>query len=152
MRDIKAYGWLMCLVAVGFFVLSPIVASAMEEHPMTCSPLKLSSGTVALGLGYSWGHGTLDYNGKKHPFKIEGLNVGSIGMHEASSTGKVCNLTKLEDLNGKYAGVFADATVGGGASAMTLRNQNGVIIDVTSATQGVSFSLAPSGVNIQLER
>lgn len=151
MKNIEKLSALTCLLVVGLFTVY-LPAAFASEAPLTCSPVQLSSGTIAAGIGYSWGHGTLNYNGKQYPFKIDGLDVGSVGVHEANSRGEVCNLTRLEDFNGNYAGVAAGATVGGGGSAMTLRNQNGVVLDLTSTTQGVSFTLAPSGVNINLQR
>jgi len=150
MRDVGRYGRVICLLTVGFLALY-LPAAFASEGALTCSPVKLSSGSIAAGIGYSWGHGRLDYNGKEYLFRINGVNVGSVGVNEARSTGTVCNLARLEDFNGTYAGVAAGATIGGGGSAITLRNQNGVVIDLTSTTQGVDFTLAPSGVSINLE-
>jgi len=48
------------------------------------------------------------------------------------------NLTKLEDFSGNYAAAGAEATVGGGAGATVMRNQNGVVIELMSTTQGAN--------------
>ena len=92
----------ICLLTVGFLALYLPAAFASEGAP-TCSLVKLSSGSIAAGIGYSWGHGKLDYNGRQYLFKISGLDVGSVGIREANSTGTVCNLARLEDFNGTYA-------------------------------------------------
>ena len=62
--------------------------------------VKLSEGTVAVGIGWSWGKGVLTYQGKTYPFKVEGLTVGEVGVTKAEATGDVFNLKKLEDFNG----------------------------------------------------
>ena len=38
------------------------------------------------------------------------------------------------------------ATVGGGAGTTIMRNQNGVVIELISTTQGASLKLAASGL------
>ena len=77
--------------------------------------ISFKSGSVAAGLGFSWGGGTLTYKGKKHEVKVQGMSVGKVGITKATATGKVYNLKKLEDINGNYVGVGAGATLGGGA-------------------------------------
>jgi len=51
-------------------------------------------------------------------------------------------LKKLADFNGNYTAAGAGATVGGGAGATIMKNQNGVVIELTSTTQGASLKLA----------
>jgi len=42
--------------------------------------------------------------------------------------------------------------VGGGGSAITMRNQNGVVIEALSTTQGVALSLGTGGASIKLKK
>ena len=77
--------------------------------------------------------------------------MGSVGASRASARGSVYNLKKLEDFNGTYAAVKAGATVGGGASASALKNQNGVRINLTSTSRGVKFTVAAEGVTLKLK-
>ena len=81
------------IVIVGLALVSN-VASAKEkkhtEHPD--GTISLSTGSVAAGIGFSWGSGTLTYHGKKYPFSIDGLSVGAVGISRATASGTVWHL------------------------------------------------------------
>ena len=49
--------------------------------------LRLTDGSVAAGIGFSWGRGTLTYAGKTYPVKVEGLSVGEVGPTRATAVG-----------------------------------------------------------------
>ena len=122
---------------------------AQEEKPD--ATLTLSKGQIAVGIGWSWGDGVLTFKGKKYPFKVGGLSVVDVGITKANAVGKVYHLKKLSDFNGTYAGAAAEGTIGGGAGISTMKNQNGVVIELLSTTQGVNFKLAGEGVKFTLE-
>jgi hypothetical protein len=125
---------------------------AVAQDKKVDATLTMSEGQVAVGIGYSWGKGVLTYEGKKYPFKVSGLSVVDVGITKATSSGKVYNLKKLADFNGNYTAGSAEGTLGGGAGALTMKNQNGVVIDLVSTTQGVNLKLALEGVKITLEK
>jgi len=141
MRRISA---LMAVAALG---LALSVAQAEETPDAT---LKLSGGSVAAGIGFSWGGGTLTYKGKDYPVSVKGLSVGDVGATKIEASGSVYNLKKLEDFDGNYTAAAAGATVAGGASASTMKNQNGVKINLVSTTQGLKFALAAGGVDMKI--
>ena len=62
------------------------------------------------------------------------------------------NLKKLEDFEGNYTAASAEGTVAGGAGALTMKNQNGVVIDLVSTTVGANLKLSVEGVKITLEK
>jgi len=124
-------------------------AQAKEKADAT---VRLSAGSVAAGIGYSWGSGTLHYKGKNYPFSIDGVSVGDVGVTKAEATGHVYNLHKLEDFNGNYTAGSAGATLGGGGSASAMQNQSGVKINLVSTTRGLKLKLAAEGVKIQLKQ
>jgi len=78
--------------------------------------------------------------------------VGDVGVKKADAVGKVYNLKKLSDFNGNYASAAAEGTVGGGAGASAMKNQNGVVVELTSTTQGINLKLAAEGVKLTLEK
>jgi len=133
--------------ALAFCVLS---AQAQEEMPD--ATVEFSGGSVAAGIGYSWGSGTLTYKGVKYPITVEGLSAGSVGVTDVTASGKVYHLAKLADFEGNYTSGSAGATVGGGGSVTKMANQNGVVINLVSTTQGLKFSLAAGGVKIRLKK
>jgi|SRR5215475_4008140 len=139
-------------VAALGLVLATHVVGAAEKEEKPDATITLSTGSVAAGVGFSWGSGVLVYQGKKHPIKIEGLSVGDVGISKASAKGKVYHLKKLSDFAGTYTSASAGATVGGGGSATAMQNQNGVLITLVSTSQGLTFKLATEGVKLELKK
>jgi hypothetical protein len=142
---------LMVSVLVLVMALSLVgLVFAKDEEPS--ATLKLSQGQVGVGIGWSWGKGVLTFQGKDHSFKVEGLSVGDVGVTRADAVGSVYHLKKLSDFNGTYTAAAAEGTLGGGAGVTTMKNQNGVVINLKSTTQGLNIKLAPEGVKLTLEK
>jgi hypothetical protein len=149
----------LSLVA-GIFVASLVLAA--DDVPPAAPAAKgsipsgyvwLSGGTVALGIGYTWGHGTL-YNSKdqkQYKFKLSGVSVADVGGAGINAEGEVYNLTNPADLGGNYSAYTAGMTVGEGGSIAYLKNEKGVVITLHSQTGGLRFNLAASGVTITLQ-
>jgi len=129
-------------------VSGPAVGAAKEKPDAT---LKLSGKSVAAGVGFSWGKGTLSYKGKQHPFSVDGLSVVDVGVSAIDATGNVYHLKRLEDFNGQYTAASAGAAVGGGAGISTMKNANGVVINLHAMTRGLKFKAGADGVKIHLE-
>jgi len=125
---------------------------AVAQDKMPDATRMMSEGQVAFGIGFSWGKGVLTFQGKEYPFKVKGISVVDIGITKATSSGKVYNLKKLEDFNGNYTAASAEGTLAGGAGALTMKNQNGVVIDLRSTTAGVNLKLSVEGVSLTLEK
>jgi hypothetical protein len=123
---------------------------AVAQEKKADATLKLSQGNVAAGVGFSWGKGTLSYQGKTYPVKVQGLSVGEVGVKRAEAAGSVYNLKKLEDFDGNYTAAGAGATVAGGADVSAMKNQNGVVIEMKSTTQGASLKLAAEGIKLSV--
>jgi hypothetical protein len=142
---------LITLVAVvGLVSLIGGLAGAQSKKPD--ATVELTEGSVAAGIGFTWGKGSLTYQGKKYPVKVAGLSVGEVGINRASASGSVFDLKKLEDFSGNYTAGGVEGTVGGGAGVTVMKNQNGVVIHLTSTTQGASLKLAASGVRLTLDQ
>jgi hypothetical protein len=140
---------LLTVVILSLFLCLSGMAMAQDKEPDAY--LELSEGSVALGIGYSWGEGTLAYQGKKYPVEVKGLSVIDVGVTKVTAFGKVYGLKKLEDFNGNYTAATAEGTLGGGAGATTMKNQNGVVIDLFTTTKGLNLKLAPSGISLKLK-
>ena len=106
-------------------VLAVLAAPARAEDKKPDATLKLTEGTMAVGIGWSWGKGELTYMGKTYKFKVEGATIGEVGKTEAKATGKVFNLKKLDDFDGVYAAAGAGATGGTGAERLGARQRQG---------------------------
>lgn len=139
------------LVAVGSLV-SLLAGLALAQAKKPDATLSLTEGTVGVGIGFSWGKGTLSYKGKTYPVKVEGLSVGDVGVQKATATGSVYDLKKLEDFDGNYTAGAAGATIGGGAGIAAMKNQNGVVIEMKSTTQGANLKLAAEGLKLSVQK
>jgi len=124
------------------------VATADDKPSGTVT---IESKSVALGVGVSWGDGKLRYKGKTHTFSVKGLSVVDLGVSKVSAKGKVFHLDKVEDFSGNYTAAQAGAAVGGGMSAVALKNQNGVVMELTSTQTGVKLTLAGEGIEVKLK-
>ena len=129
-----------------------LAAPAFADDKKVDATLKLSEGSFAAGIGWSWGHGTLTYKGKAYKVKVEGLSVGELGLTNVKAKGNVYNLKKLEDFDGVYAAGGAGATAGKGAEASALTNANGVSVLLTSTTKGASLKIAAEGIKLKIEK
>ena len=150
---------------LSFFVVLVAAAAAAADSGPSKSPVAegaipsgyvwLSGGTVAAGIGYSWGHGTL-YNSKdqkQYKFKISGVSVADVGAAGLNAEGEVYNLTSPADLSGNYSAVTAGVTIIEGGSLAYLKNdKTGVVIKLHSQTGGLRFNLAASGMHVTLQQ
>jgi hypothetical protein len=136
---------------VGVAALGTCLALAHADEKTPDAKIKLSAGSVSAGVGVHWGNGTLTYHGKEYPIEVKGLSVGDVGATRIAATGDVYNLSKLEDFDGNYTAVGAGAAIGGGGSAATMRNQNGVTVELVSTTQGVKVAIGGGGVEMKLK-
>jgi hypothetical protein len=143
--------WSGIIVALVLLISSGLVEvhlAAAQDVPS--GTIEFSGGSVAAGIGYTWGKGILIFEGKHYPLKIDGLSIVHVGVSHYTASGTVYNLTKVSDINGVYAAVSAGAAVAGGASATAMKNSKGVLIQMAATHMGINFSLAAKGVTIAL--
>lgn len=144
MHHIKKIGFLLLVsgVLAGF-------AQAAEKPDAT---IRFSGGSVAAGIGWSWGKGTLTYKGKDYPVSVKGLSLGKVGITKATASGEVYHLKSLKDFDGNYTAAGAGITLAGGRSAVTMKNQNGVRVRVISTNRGADITLGGAGVDLRIKK
>jgi hypothetical protein len=135
-------------LAVMMLAIGPM---ALAEDRSPSGTIAFSGGAVAVGIGYSWANGTLDFKGKKYPFSMDGLSIVDVGAASVEGSGEVYNLTNPQQFAGNYAAAGAGVTIAGGGSVVALQNQNGVVIHVHTTQQGLKFNLSASGVSIKMK-
>jgi hypothetical protein len=128
-----------------------LLASPAAAQPKPDATIDLTGRSVAVGVGYTWGGGTLHYRGKDYPLKVTGISVIDIGVSKFSARGDVFHLQQVNDINGVYHALEATAAVAAGAGVATLENDKGVQIKLTTSNAGLQFKLAPEGVSIKLK-
>ena len=142
----------MMLVMAAFAWLGMVPGARLADAKgKPSATLKLSGKSVAAGVGISWGKGTLTYHGKQHAFGVDGLSVADVGVSAIDANGSVYHLNKLEDFDGIYTAASAGAAVGGGAGVATMKNANGVVINLRATSRGVKFKLGTDGVKFKLD-
>jgi hypothetical protein len=129
-------------------------APPIAEQAIPSAYVWLSGGSFALGVGFSWGHGTLYYSKdqKQYKFKLSGVSIADVGGAGITAEGEVYNLTNPADLSGNYTAVTAGVTIIEGGSVAYLKNDNGVVIKLHSQTGGLRFNLAANGMHITLQQ
>lgn len=142
----KTAKWVCTLFAAAVVALAVLPARADDD---TTGRVTIETMSVAAGLGYSWGNGVLEYRGEKYPFTVKGFSIVDVGVARRVAKGEVYGLKNPEDFEGTFMAAIAGATLGGGAGAAALKNQNEVDMVWTSTSQGLNFSLAHSGINVK---
>jgi hypothetical protein len=131
---------------------SPAVAGGADPNLKSAATgtIELSGGGVALGVGVSWGKGTLTYRGQTYKLKTSGLSAVDIGASGYTASGTVENLKQVSDIAGNYTAGQLGATVAGGGDITTMKNDKGVVIKMHSTNRGLRFTAAPKGVKVEL--
>jgi hypothetical protein len=83
--------------------------------------------------------------------EIDGFTFFALGVAQAKASAEVFNLKKLEDFNGTYVAGSVEGTLGAGAGATTMRNQNGVVIHLFTTTEGLNLKLSPEGLRLNIK-
>ena len=136
-----------------FLFVAAFAATAISgEARKPSGRVTMESRSIAAGIGVTWGDGKLTFNGKDYPFTINGLSVVDWGISRASAAGDVYDLTDVSKFAGTYVAAEAGFTLAGGVGGITMRNSDGVIINLRSTSRGASLTLGPSGLTITLKQ
>jgi hypothetical protein len=137
-------------LAIVFLIISCLLMGVQPAvaQEIPSGTIELSGGSVAAGIGYTWGDGTLIFEGRKYPIKVQGLSIVHVGVSDYTASGTVYNLKKPSDINGVYTALSAGAALAGGASTTAMENSNGVVIQMVATHAGVNLSLGPKGMTV----
>ena len=136
------------LVALGCLAAFSV---AMAAEPTPSGTVKLTSKTVAIGVGVTWGDGTLTFDGKTYPFSVDGLGVPDLGVSNISTSGEVFNLKNVADFSGNYVAGEAGVAIGSGPTDTIMKNENGVLLRLHGTQQGARMTLAAQGVTLKIK-
>jgi hypothetical protein len=140
------------LFFAAIFLLVGLNAAAAEKPAKPDGTIKISKFQVGFLIGIDAGSGTLEYKGKEYPFSIGGLKAGALaGVSSVELVGEVYNLKKPEDLAGTYAAASAGIALAGGVKGKTMKNQNGVVLDLRGTQAGVDLEIAAEGLVIKMK-
>ena len=128
-----------------------VITAAMAAELPPSGKVTLSSKAVAIGVGVTWGDGTLTVDGKTYPFSVDGLSVADLGVSDVTTSGEVFNLKKVADFSGTYVAGEAGIAIAGGPTDSIMKNQNGVVLRLHGTQKGARLTLAAAGVTLKLK-
>lgn len=128
-----------------------LALAADVEQPV--GAVSIEEKQFGLILGGSTGDGTLTFQGKEYPFKLKGLSAGlNVGISKMSAAGEVYRLNDIAKFPGTYTKFDASIALGGGVGGLRLQNENGVIMNLRSRTQGLDLNLGKvTGLVVTME-
>ena len=121
-----------------------------DDNPPPSGRVHITSKSVAIGVGVSWGRGTLNYGGVDHHFKVDGLSVLDLGISKITTRGEVFYLNKLEDFSGNYVAAAAGVAIVGGVNDVVMKNERGVVLRLHGNEQGVRLQAGAQGVTLKV--
>lgn len=128
---------------VGAVMAISLGNAALAQESTPSGTLTFSGGSVAVGVGYSWGGGTLSYQGN-------GLSAVDVGASTVDGSGVVYKLQNVRDFPGTYYAAGVRATLVGRGYMAVLENQHGVVIHFYSRTAGLKLTAAGQAVTVGL--
>jgi len=146
--NMNARNWKWLIVPAWLGVLNVAYA---DDEATPSGTIEISSTSVAAGVGVVWGDGTLHYRDTNYAFSIRGLNIVDVGISSITTTGEVFNLKTPDDLAGNYVAATAGLALAGGADAIIMRNDHGVVLRIHGMEQGLRFQLGAQGASIRLK-
>ena len=137
--------------AVLVAAMTTLSTAGLAQDKAPDATFRYSGAAAAVGVGVSWGHGTLTFQGKDYPFRMRGLDIADVGITKITATGGVYNLQRVGDFAGAYAAASAGAALAGGGAGAVMKNDRGVVVRMVSTSEGAQLKLAVEGVTIELE-
>ena len=140
-------------LAAALPISTPVSAAQDPAHPGPIDGrVTIVARAAAVGVGYTWGDGTLSFHGHRYPFSVRGVTVADVGFSRIIGHGRVYNLHRLEDFSGTYAASTGEATLGNGIGGQILENGQGVQLRIDDVTKGARLSGSADGIQLELRR
>ena len=82
---------------------------------------------------------------------LSGIKVIDVGGSSYDAIGEVYHMKDLADFEGTYVQFEAAAALAWGAGGQTMKNENGVVMNLSSTKIGLQLTLAPGGLKVTLK-
>jgi hypothetical protein len=132
--------------AIAMLILMSLSGPPIAHDKKAAATLTLTEGDVAAGVGFVWHKATLSYMGKTYRVDVQDLSVREVGVRRADAVGGVYRLKTVAQLNGRYAAEVPSRTDG----VTTIKNTNGVVIEMKSMTPAASLKSAAGGIKLRV--
>ncbi len=141
------------VLAAGLAIGAPAFAQRDPGAPgPVVGRVTITARAAAVGVGYTWGNGTLRYAGHSYRFSVKGVTVADVGFSRIVGHGRVYNLHRLEDFNGTYGAATGEVTAGSGLGGQFLKNGQGVELRIDDVTRGARLSGSADGIQLEIIR
>ena len=124
-----------------------LLGTATQSHAQT-GIVHLKIVKVGFIVGIGGGHGTLTYHGHVYRLNVGGVGIGSLGIAGVDLRGVALNLNHPADIAGTYGAAGAGGTFVGGAAAVRLQNEKGVVLELHGPQVGFQVSVGLAGMTI----
>ena len=141
---------IMTIPVISAIGVLPVAAQEQKAKPD--ATVDFTGASAAVGVGYTWGNGTLHYKNKDYPFSASGMTLADIGGGSNVVTAEVYKLSSVNDFAGTYSAATSGAALVGGGGIGYLENPAGVIMKVTSNTKGARLNLGVGGVEVSMKQ
>jgi len=133
--------------------VSPVGHAARAEDALgtPVGKVVLTVKSADVGVGYTWGDGTLKFGHHTYAFTVKGGTIAAVGYSKVIGQGTVYNLKHLRDFDGTYAAVNGEATAGEGLGGQVLKNGNGVAIKIETVSKGARLAAAAQGIELTIK-
>jgi hypothetical protein len=136
-------------LAMACLLSLPGVLSAADKKPS--GTVKVESTSIAVGVGITWGDGTLTFKGKQYPFTVKGLSISDLGYAKVHAKGNVYDLKKVSDFAGTYGVAQAGGSIGVGGAGLTMKNEHDVVMILHAVEKGVNLTLGVEGLQVKMK-
>jgi hypothetical protein len=139
-------------ILIGFlFAASVLLLSNVSSAPAQVpdGTVRLTSRLVSPGIGLSWGNGVLTYKGQDYPFTFQAKGLFrdvDARITAAELSGQVFNLNAWHCLAARTTRLSGHFRCRRWHSA-TMKNLNGVIVNLVSTIEGRKFILGRDGMH-----
>jgi hypothetical protein len=138
-------------LAAGLATAVPALAAQDPGAPgPVVGRVTIRASSADVGVGYTWGDGSLRFAGRSYPFTVKGVTIAAVGFSHIIGHGRVYNLHRLQDFNGTYAASTGEATLVKGLGGQILKNGNGVELRIDDVTRGARLSGSADGIQLTL--
>ncbi len=128
----------------------PLAAQAADGPGPVVGRVTIVAKAAALGVGYTWGNGTLTYRHHTYHFTVKGVSVADVGFARIVGHGRVYKMDRLSQFSGTYGGANGEATLGNGIGGQFLTNGNGVQIRIDDVSKGARLTGSADGIQLTL--
>jgi hypothetical protein len=104
--------------------------------------------------GLGGGSGTLEYQGRRYPFKVIGTVAGpGGGVDRITASGPVYKLASVADFSGRYTQSTGKAGFSSsGSSDLWLENGSGVIMHLQGTSTGAMLTLGKDEIFVRMDQ